>query len=140
MKLHPRWPYLTLLAGHLFDLGPSEDYHEIDIVQMDQQEAQLRNWLSEIAGEAAIADHQSLRQKVKVARLHRDQEKPDGAGRQPWFNILYVYDMDHVLVEEVLSYPLNEDLSSPPARMRRYSRMRFKDCPKEAKRLFLVAD
>ena len=70
------------------------------------------NWLSEIAGEAASVDHQSLRQNVKIAVLHRGKEKPDEAGRQPWYNILYVYDMDSVLVEEVLSYPLNEDLSS----------------------------
>ena len=133
MKPNERWPLLSLVAGHIFNLGDPKDFHEIDLIDLDCTEAQLGDWIRDVA---PAIEGVALKEKIKVTHYHRRSESPDQCGRQPWFDYVFVFDRSEVLVEEVLSYPLGEDISQPPARMRRFHRKRFADCPEEVQRLF----
>lgn len=37
-----RWPYLSLLAGHHLYLGDPAEFQEIDRMELDRSESQLR--------------------------------------------------------------------------------------------------
>jgi len=131
--MNNRWPYLSLVAGHIFSLGDPKDFHELDLIDLDRTEFKLRDWIGDVAGGL---DEAALKEKIKVTRYHRDREPPDQSGRQPWFDYVFVFDRAEVLVEEVLSYPPGDDISQPPARMRRFYRKQFSECANEVKRLF----
>ena len=133
MNPNNRWPYLGLVAGHIFNLGDPKDLHEIDRIELDRTEAQLNEWIGDVA---AGLDEATLKEKIKVLQHHRYREPPDQFGRQPWFDYLFVFNRSEVLVEEVLSYPLGDDILQPSARMRRFHRKRFLECADEVKRLF----
>jgi hypothetical protein len=133
MNPNNRWPYLGLVAGHIFNLGDPKDFHEIDLIDLDRTEAQLRGWICDVA---SGLDEATLKEKIKVTHHHRDREPPDQSGRQPWFDYVFVFDRSEVLVEEVLSYPMGDDILQSPARMRRFYRKRFSECAAKVKRLF----
>jgi hypothetical protein len=131
MNPNERWPYLSLLAGHIFYLGDPADFHEIDRLELDRTEGQLSDWIKDVAGEI---DQASLKERMRVAQHHRYPEAPDEFGRQAWLDYVFLFDRSEVLVEELFSYP--KDVSQSPIRMRRFSRRRFAECGDEIKRLF----
>jgi hypothetical protein len=128
-----RWPYLCLLAGHVFYLGDPQDFHEIDRMELDRTESQLSEWIKIVAGEL---DETALKEKIKVTRRHRYGEAPDSSGMNPWLDYVFLFDHSEVLIEEVLSSPAEGDVLRPPIRMRRFRRKRFSECNDEIRRLF----
>lgn len=126
-----RWPYLSLLAGHLLYLGDPAEFQEIDRMELDRSESQLRAWIDEVTGGL---DQAALKDRIQVATHYRYPEPPNASGLQAWHDYVFLFDRSEVFIEEVLSYP--QDITQPPIRMRRFSRRRFADCSEELQRLF----
>lgn len=133
MKPEERWPLLSLVAGHVFYLGPPEDFREMDRMELDQTKLQLCEWLREVAGER---DDAALKERVRVATFHRYRGGEEQLGLQAWHDYVFLYDRTEVLIEEVLSCPTMRDSSQPPIRMRKFSRKRFSECSDEVRALF----
>lgn len=131
MNSKERWPYLSLLAAHIFYLGDPDDFHEIDRMELDRTEAQVRDWIEDVAGGLAPT---SLKERVSVRQRYRYPEPPDEFSRQAWLDYVFLFDRSEVLIEEVLSYPQN--VLQPSMRMRRFSRRRFVECGEEIRELF----
>lgn len=131
MQPDERWPYLCLVAGHVFYLGHPAEFQEIDRLELDRTESQVRGWVADVA---AGLDPAALKERIRVAQHYRYPEAPDASGRQAWLDYVFVFDRSEVLIEEVLSFP--QDLTQPPIRMRRFSRRRFAECSDEIRRLF----
>jgi hypothetical protein len=131
MSPEERWPHLSLLAGHILYLSDSGEFQEIDRLELDRTERQLRDWIADVAGEL---DHAALKERIEVTRRYRYPEPPDASGLQAWHDYLFLFDRSEMLVEEVLSYP-NEP-STSATRIRRFSRRRFAECGDEIRSLF----
>ena len=76
MNPNNRWPYLGLVAGHIFNLGDPKDLHEIDRIELDRTEAQLNEWIGDVA--AGLDEATLTRLDTAVARIEAKQPKFDG--------------------------------------------------------------
>ncbi len=132
MTSDERWPYLNLLAGHILYLGEPADFQEIDRMELDRTESQLRAWIQDVAG--GQLDHASLKERIRVMQHHRYPEAPDASGLQAWLDYVFVFDRTEVLIEEVLSVP--QPVGEPAIRIRRFRRCRFADCSDVIQQLF----
>ena len=131
MNSQERWPYLNLLAAHVFYLGDPDDFNEIDRMELDRTEAQVRGWIEDVA---SGLNQESLKEKINVRQRYRYPEPPDESARQAWHDYVFLFDRSEVLIEEVLSYPHN--VLQPSLRIRRFSRRRFYECGEEIRDLF----
>lgn len=121
-----RWPLLNLLAGHVLYLGEPAEFREIDRMELDRTEGQVRAWVEEIAVGLAPTE---LKARMRVFVHYRSQEPDDETGLKPWHDYVFVFDRADVLIEEVLS------VAQPPGeeaiRIRRFKRQRLADCSEE---------